>query len=226
MPTGTIKVFFTRDRPDRRGKSGYGFISQDDGPDIFVNHHHIGGVRAIVAEDDLKGTQVTFTVGHGRNGAVAHNVRPRNLPRDANGTIEVPPHRASEIALALGEEEIVKGIKAAFAHRGWELMMENDDYLIFRKGDHWVAAKPYPVGSTAWTAKSGEIWRTDERVLENGAAYWFFHPAEYPAPWRVVDDGKPYPPVILGGKERLDVRNIDLWVERALEVLFKGGNDV
>lgn len=65
MATGTVK-FFNKEK-------GYGFISQDDGADVFVHYSSIQakGFRTLV-----EGQKVEFDVGPGRKGDEAQNVRP------------------------------------------------------------------------------------------------------------------------------------------------------
>ncbi len=57
---GTIKVFFTRERPTRDGKYGFGYISREDGPDAWF---HVGDAQKLLAEvgeNELKGKPVIF----------------------------------------------------------------------------------------------------------------------------------------------------------------------
>ncbi|MFZ9578912.1 MAG: cold shock domain-containing protein, partial [Ilumatobacteraceae bacterium] len=52
---------------------GYGFISREDGPDVFVHFSQIQskGFRTL-----NEGQQVEFEIGQGRKGDEAQNVRP------------------------------------------------------------------------------------------------------------------------------------------------------
>ena len=65
MPQGTVK-FFNADK-------GYGFISREDGEDVFVHYSNIdvAGYKSLE-----EGQVVDFEVGPGRKGPEALNVRP------------------------------------------------------------------------------------------------------------------------------------------------------
>ncbi|HZA60603.1 MAG TPA: cold-shock protein [Actinomycetota bacterium] len=65
MTTGTVKWF----NPDK----GYGFISQEDGPDVFVHFSAIQGEGYRNLEENQK---VEFEVTEGQKGPQAVNVRP------------------------------------------------------------------------------------------------------------------------------------------------------
>lgn len=63
--TGTVKWF--------DGQKGYGFITRDDnGKDIFVHFSAIGDAFSKSLND---GDRVSFTIGEGRKGPAAENVR-------------------------------------------------------------------------------------------------------------------------------------------------------
>ncbi len=64
MANGTVKWF--------NEKKGYGFIEQEDGPDVFVHHSGIDseGFRTL-----NEGDQVTFDVEQGQKGLSAVNVK-------------------------------------------------------------------------------------------------------------------------------------------------------
>jgi CspA family cold shock protein len=64
MPTGTVKFFHT--------EKGYGFISREDGDDVFVHYSNIEGSGYRSLEE---GQKVEFEVGPGRKGDEALNVR-------------------------------------------------------------------------------------------------------------------------------------------------------
>ena len=65
MAIGTVK-FFNNDK-------GFGFISREDGDDIFVHFSNIVGEGHRSLSD---GQQVEFEIGPGRKGDEAKNVRP------------------------------------------------------------------------------------------------------------------------------------------------------
>ena len=65
MATGTVKWF----SPDK----GFGFISQEDGPDVFVHFSEIAGEGFRNLEENQK---VEFEITEGPKGPQASNVRP------------------------------------------------------------------------------------------------------------------------------------------------------
>lgn len=64
MPEGTVKFFNT--------EKGFGFITREDGNDIFVHYSNIQGegYRSL-----KEGQKVEFEIGPGRKGDEARNVR-------------------------------------------------------------------------------------------------------------------------------------------------------
>ena len=64
MASGTVKWF--------NEKKGFGFIEQEDGPDVFVHHTGIdaSGFRSL-----NEGDQVTFDIEEGPKGVHAVNVK-------------------------------------------------------------------------------------------------------------------------------------------------------
>jgi CspA family cold shock protein len=65
VTTGTVKWF----NPDK----GYGFITREDGPDVFVHFSAIAGEGFRNLEENQ---QVEFEVTEGPKGPQAANVRP------------------------------------------------------------------------------------------------------------------------------------------------------
>jgi CspA family cold shock protein len=63
MANGTVKWF--------NEKKGFGFIEQEDGPDVFVHH---SGINAKGFRTLQEGDRVTFTVEQGKKGLAAVNV--------------------------------------------------------------------------------------------------------------------------------------------------------
>ena len=64
--TGTVKWF--------NETKGYGFIAQEDGPDVFVHFSAIQGDGLKTLTD---GQKVEFTVTGGQKGPQAENVHPQ-----------------------------------------------------------------------------------------------------------------------------------------------------
>lgn len=64
MPTGTVKFF--------NAEKGFGFISREDGDDVFVHYSNIEGSGYRSLEE---GQRVEFEIGQGRKGDEAQNVR-------------------------------------------------------------------------------------------------------------------------------------------------------
>ena len=65
MATGIVKWFSSQ--------KGYGFISQENGPDVYVHHSAIHGEGDKSLEDNQK---VEFDITEGPKGPQAANVRP------------------------------------------------------------------------------------------------------------------------------------------------------
>ena len=63
MANGTVKWF--------SDKKGYGFIEQEDGPDVFV---HFSGITGDGFKTLNEGDRVTFDIEEGNKGPAAVNV--------------------------------------------------------------------------------------------------------------------------------------------------------
>jgi CspA family cold shock protein len=64
MTTGTVKFF--------NSEKGFGFISREQGEDVFVHYSNIAGDGYKSLDE---GQRVEFEVGPGRKGEEARNVR-------------------------------------------------------------------------------------------------------------------------------------------------------
>jgi CspA family cold shock protein len=64
LATGTVKFFIN--------EKGYGFISRDEGDDVFVHYSNIQGSGYKSLEE---GQRVEFDIAPGRKGDEAQNVR-------------------------------------------------------------------------------------------------------------------------------------------------------
>ena len=63
MANGIVKWF--------NNQKGYGFIEQEDGPDVFVHH---SGINSDGFKSLNEGDQVTFDIEQGEKGPAAVNV--------------------------------------------------------------------------------------------------------------------------------------------------------
>lgn len=63
MTNGTVKWF--------NDKKGFGFIEQEEGPDVFV---HFSGIRSDGFKSLSEGDKVTFDIEQGQKGPAAVNV--------------------------------------------------------------------------------------------------------------------------------------------------------
>jgi CspA family cold shock protein len=63
--TGTVKWF--------NESKGFGFITQESGPDLFV---HFSSINSNGFKTLAEGQKVSFTVGQGKKGPQAENVTP------------------------------------------------------------------------------------------------------------------------------------------------------
>jgi len=65
LPTGTVKFF--------NAEKGFGFISREQGDDVFV---HFSAIQGTGYKSLDEGQLVEFEIGQGRKGDEAQNVRP------------------------------------------------------------------------------------------------------------------------------------------------------
>jgi cold shock protein len=64
MANGTVKWF--------NEQKGFGFIEQENGPDVFVHH---SGINAVGFKTLNEGDRVTFDLEQGKKGPAAVNVK-------------------------------------------------------------------------------------------------------------------------------------------------------
>jgi CspA family cold shock protein len=65
VATGTVKFF--------NEQKGYGFISREQGDDVFV---HFSAIQGTGFKTLQEGQRVEFEIGRGKKGEEAQNVRP------------------------------------------------------------------------------------------------------------------------------------------------------
>ena len=82
MPQGTVKWFSTQ--------KGYGFITQDEGGDIFV---HVTGLAPGTTGLD-ENQRVEFELSEGRKGPQATDVKPASSPAPAAAPVAAPAPEA------------------------------------------------------------------------------------------------------------------------------------
>ena len=76
MTNGTVKWF--------SDQKGFGFIEQEDGPDVFVHH---SAINASGFKSLSEGDQVTFEIEQGQKGPAAANVTVNKSSISAKGGI-------------------------------------------------------------------------------------------------------------------------------------------
>ena len=100
MPTGTVKWF--------NNQKGYGFISQDGGPDVFAHYTAIAGEGFRTLKE---GEEVEFEITEGPKGPQAADIRRKGMASAAvetesdEGMEESTPETDAEPADTLPEED-------------------------------------------------------------------------------------------------------------------------
>lgn len=107
MPTGKVKWF--------DAAKGFGFLSQDSGPDVYV---HGDALPAGVAATIKPGVRVEFGIAQGRRGEQALQVRILDSPASVSRNIAVAKRRKPE-EMELIVEDVIKlldDIREGYAH--------------------------------------------------------------------------------------------------------------
>ncbi len=106
MPTGKVKWF--------DAEKGFGFLSQDDGPDVYVRSEALpGGTGALKA-----GTRVEFGIAQGRRGDQALQVRVLDAPASVARNQRDARRKKPEEMVTIVEDLIrmLDGVGEAYRH--------------------------------------------------------------------------------------------------------------
>ncbi|HEY0891188.1 MAG TPA: cold shock domain-containing protein [Nocardioides sp.] len=107
MPTGKVKWF--------DAEKGFGFLSQEDGPDVYV---HADALPAGAAKTLKAGTRVEFGIAQGRRGDQALQVRILDAPKSvARGQANAKRKRPEDmVPLVEDLTKILEGIGEGYRH--------------------------------------------------------------------------------------------------------------
>ena len=106
MPTGKVKWF--------DAEKGFGFLSQEDGPDVYVRSEALpDGVTTIKA-----GTRVEFGIAQGRRGDQALQVRILEAPASVSRNQSQARRRKPEEMVPIVEDliRLLDGVGEAYRH--------------------------------------------------------------------------------------------------------------
>ena len=94
MPTGKVKWF--------DAEKGFGFLSQEDGPDVYVRAEALpDGVTALKA-----GTRVEFGIAQGRRGDQALQVKVLDAPASVSRNISANKRKSPDAMVSIIEDLI------------------------------------------------------------------------------------------------------------------------
>ena len=107
MPTGKVK-WFDADK-------GFGFLSQDDGPDVYV---HADALPEGAAKTIKAGTRVEFGIAQGRRGDQALQVRILEAPRSVARNQRAAQRRKPEEMVLIIENviKLLDDIREGYEH--------------------------------------------------------------------------------------------------------------
>ena len=107
MPTGKVKWF--------DAEKGFGFLSQDDGPDVYV---HADALPDGVAKGLKAGTRVEFGIAQGRRGEQALQVRLIDAPASVSRNQRAAQRRKPEEMVLIVENviKLLDDIREGYEH--------------------------------------------------------------------------------------------------------------
>ena len=107
MPTGKVKWF--------DAAKGFGFLSQEDGPDVYV---HADALPAGVAQTLKAGTRVEFGIAQGRRGEQALQVHILDKPPSVSRNVAAAKRRKPEEMTLIVENviKLLEDIREGYEH--------------------------------------------------------------------------------------------------------------
>ena len=107
MPTGKVKWF--------DAEKGFGFLSQDDGPDVYV---HADALPAGTAKTIKPGTKVEFGIAQGRRGDQALQVRIIDAPASVSRNQQAAKRRKPDEMVLIVENviKLLDDIREGYEH--------------------------------------------------------------------------------------------------------------
>lgn len=107
MPTGKVKWF--------DAEKGFGFVSQDDGPDVYL---HADALPAGTAATLKAGTRVEFGIAQGRRGDQALQVRLLEAPTSVTRNQAAARRRKPEEMVLITEDviKLLDGVRDGYEH--------------------------------------------------------------------------------------------------------------